>query len=125
MRMLEIHIEVDDVERSLELYAALLPHSKIKWWKDRDAAALVLEDGSAFGIWKKGKLGLHKGRAGEHLHFAFQIESDEYEEYKNKIESLGLAPLEHEWRCGEKSIYFFDYDGNQGEFMTTDWFSEL
>ena len=123
--MLEMHIEVEDVERSFELYSKLLPHETVNWWEERDAVALVLEDGSAFGIWKKGKIGIHSGRAGEHLHFAFQIEPSEYDQYKAKIEEVGLTPLEHTWRCGEKSVYFIDYDGNQGEFMTTNWFSEL
>jgi hypothetical protein len=29
--------------------------------------------------------------------------------------------LEYVWPSGHRSVYFFDYDGHQGEFMTTDW----
>lgn len=125
MRILEIHIEVEDVQRSFNMYSQLIPHSKVIWWDERDAVAMVLEDGSAFGLWKKGKKGIHSGRAGQHVHFAFQIAPSEYDEYKRKIESLGLTPLEHTWPRGAKSVYFFDSDGHQGEFMTTDWSSEL
>ncbi len=123
--MLELHIEAADVERTFKLYSELLPHSKVTWWHERDAVALVLADGSAFGIWKKGKRGIHSGQGAEHLHFAFQIDPNEYDKYKSKIYSLGLQPLEHTWKSGARSVFFFDFDGNQGEFMTTDWFSEL
>jgi len=121
MRLVETHIEVADVERAVEFYAALLPHRKVVRWSDGSAAAIVLEDGGAFGLWSIGKEGLHGGRGGEHQHFAFQIEPGEYDEYKVKLESLGVKPIEHEWNNGGRSIYFFDADGHQGEFMTTDW----
>jgi catechol 2,3-dioxygenase-like lactoylglutathione lyase family enzyme len=121
MRLLEIHIEVADLEKSLQLYSKLITHKRVEQWDDKGAVALVLEDGSAFGLWKKGKLGIHNGRGGEHLHFAFQIMPDEYDHYVSLIKSLGLQPLHHVWPTGHKSVYFFDYDNNQGEFMTTDW----
>lgn len=121
MRLLEIHIEVEDLERSLDFYQQIIPHKKIVRWSDGSAAALVLEDGSAFGIWRIGTRGLHDGRGGEHLHFAFQIKSEEYENFKQRLESLGISPTEHQWDNGERSLYFFDPDGHQGEFMTCDW----
>jgi len=77
MRILEIHLEVNDLEKSLDLYSRLLPHDKITRWIDGSAAALVLKNGTALGLWKKGKKGIHNGRGGEHVHFAFQIEEDE------------------------------------------------
>lgn len=122
MRLIETHIEVQDLERSLKFYSTLLPHKKIVRWKDNDAAALVFDDGSAFGIWEVGKTGIHGGRAGQHLHFAFQISPNEYGEYKQRLEGLGIQALEYNWPSGERSIYFFDSDGHQGEFMTCDWF---
>ena len=121
MRILEFHIEVQDLEKSLALYKVLIPHVKISQWNARSAIALILEDGTAFGLWRKGNVGLYQARAGEHVHFAFQIRIEEYEDYKQKIESAGLTAIEHEWPKGHKSLYFFDYDGNQGEFMTVDW----
>ena len=124
MRLLEVHLEVVNLERSLALYSALIPHVEISHWKDRSAVALILEDGSAFGLWGKGKLGIYEGRGGEHVHFAFQIRSDEYDACKSRIESAGLTPLEHQWSEGHRSVYFFDYDGHQGEFMTADWLGE-
>lgn len=121
MRLLEAHIEVEDVEKSLALYQKLIPHKKLVSWADGEANAFILEDGAAFGVWKKGKIGIHGGRGASHLHFAFQIGSEEYDAYVKRVKEAGLEPLEHVWENGEKSVYFFDYDGNQGEFMTCDW----
>jgi len=80
-----------------------------------------LNDGSAFGLWKKGTRGIHDGRGAEHLHFAFRISPDEYDGYRFRLESLGVEALEHNWKDGHKSLYFFDPDNHQGEFMTKDW----
>ena len=121
MRILELHIEVEDVQRSLAFYKQLIPHEKVGTWDDGTAAAIVLKDGTAFGLWKKGKSGLYDGRGGEHLHFAFQIEPEEYEEYKQRLEKAGVKVIEHTWPNGNRSLYFFDPDGHQGEFMTVDW----
>lgn len=121
MRLLEIHLEVSDIEQSLQLYSKLIPHKRIKIWTDKSAVALILKDGSAFGLWQKGKLGVHDGRGGEHVHFAFEIKPDEYDGCVSRIKLAGLQPKEHVWPTGHKSVYFFDYDNNQGEFMTTDW----
>lgn len=121
MRLLELHIEVADLERSLTFYQALLPHYKVTRWRDGSAAAIVLEDGSAVGLWVIGKRGLHDGRGGEHLHFAFQIEPDEYEKYRAKLVELRRDPIDHVWPNGHRSLYAFDPDGHQIEFMTIDW----
>lgn len=121
MHILEIHLEVSDLEKSLALYSKLIPFKEIEHWDDKKAAALVLENGSAFGLWLKGKIGIHGGRGGEHVHFAFRIKPEEYDRYVDLIRLSGLEPLEHSWPQGGRSVYFFDYDGNQGEFMTIDW----
>jgi catechol 2,3-dioxygenase-like lactoylglutathione lyase family enzyme len=121
MRLLEVHLEVADVERSVRFYSNLLAHRKIDSWDEGTANAIILEDGAAFGIWKKGKRGIHGGQGGEHIHFAFQISPDEYTTYKRKLEDLGMKVQEHTWPNGHRSVYFVDYDGHQGEFMTVDW----
>ena len=121
MHLLEIHLETADIEKSLSLYSKLIPHKRIEKWDDNSAVALVLENGSAFGLWTKGKRGIHGGRGGEHVHFAFRIEPEDYDHYLELIKSSGLEPLEHQWPNGGRSVYFFDYDNNQGEFMTVDW----
>ena len=121
MRFLEMHIEVADLARSLDFYRKILPVEKVVRWKDGSAVALVLPDGSAFGIWLKGKVGVHNGQGAEHLHFAFQIEPDEYTTYVEKLKSHGIRIIEHKWPDGHRSIYFFDPDHHQGELMTKDW----
>lgn len=125
MRLLEIHIEVADLEFSLNFYRNLLKHNRIVYWQDKSAVALVLDDGSAFGLWKKGKTGLHGGKGGKEVHFAFRIEPDEYDVYLNNLKKLGVKPIEHVWEDGHRSIYFFDADGHQGEFMTRGWPKKL
>ena len=119
MRLLEFHIESENVKRSFAFYRELLPH--IKTLEGDDQSILIFEDGTAFGIWRKGYRGIHQGRGAEHLHFAFQILPEEYEAYKEKLLSLGVEPLEHKWKDGRKNLYFFDPDGHQGEFMSRDW----
>lgn len=121
MRLLEVHIEVEDIQRSLDFYKSIIPHNKITDWKDRSAAAIILNDGTAFGLWQKGKRGLFDGRGGEHVHFAFQIKPDEYSEMIGKLTALKVDYKEHNWPNGQHSVYFFDPDGHQGEIMTCDW----
>jgi catechol 2,3-dioxygenase-like lactoylglutathione lyase family enzyme len=121
MRFLELHIEVDDLARSEAFYSALLPVAKITRWSDGLAVALVLPDGTALGLWRRGKEGLYGGRGGDHLHFALQIAPDEYDAMKDRLASLEVDYVEHAWGDGHRSLYFFDPDGHQGEFMTKDW----
>ncbi len=121
MRMLEMHIGVNDINKSVLFYSQLLPHKKIIEDTDNKQVFIVLEDGSTFGIWEDGYHGLLDGLPAKHLHFAFQISPSEYDTFKKKLELLGVEVLEHTWKDGQRSLYFFDDDGHQGEFMTKDW----
>lgn len=121
MRFLEMHIEVDDLDQAASFYTKLLPHKGVIRWEDGSAIALVFEDGTAFGLWKKGKLGLFRGQGADHLHFAFQVGPDEYQLMKGRLIEMGIETFEHMWPSGHLSLYFFDRDGHQGEFMAKDW----
>ena len=121
MRLLEIHIEAADLERSVDFYRRLLPHRKIIRTDDGSQVFLVLRDGTSFGIWKAGTDGIMGGRGAAHLHYALQIAPSEYDDFKARLQELSTEPLEHTWPEGSRSIYFFDPDGHQGEFMTRDW----
>jgi catechol 2,3-dioxygenase-like lactoylglutathione lyase family enzyme len=122
MRMLELHLECDDLEAAITFYTRLLPHDRLVWNGPGDPQAfIVLREGTALGLWERGARGIHDGRGGRHVHWALQIAPEEYDAYKSKIGELGCEALEWEWPDGAKSVYFFDADGHQGEFMTTDW----
>jgi len=121
MRMLEMHIGVRDLDAAVAFYSALLPHERVITNSDNKQKFLVFADGSAFGIWEAGYRGLHDCLAAAHLHFAFQIAPDQYDSYKEKLEALGVDVIEHRWHDGQRSLYFFDTDGHQGEFMTKGW----
>lgn len=121
MHLIEIHLEVSDLESSIEFYKQLLPHTQIIQFKNKNASVFVLEDGSAFGIWSKGDIGMFGGKGGAHVHYAFKIRPEEYPLYLSKLKSLETEYFEHDWDNGAKSVYFFDADGHQGEFITCNW----
>lgn len=121
MRYLEMHIEVADLQQAETFYTRLLPHKKVFRFEDGSAVALVMEDGTAFGLWLRGKSGIFQGRGAEHLHFAFQVRPEEYETMKGRLLEMGVETFEHTWPDGKLSLYFFDADGHQGEFMAKDW----
>lgn len=58
----------------------------------------------------------HYGRG--QLHFAFETEVSNYEDWKNQIRSIGL-PIEQEvwWRDNLKSFYFRDPDNHSVEIV--------
>jgi catechol 2,3-dioxygenase-like lactoylglutathione lyase family enzyme len=121
MRLLEIHLEVADLTRSELFYKSLLDYAKMTRWADGSAIAFILPSGTALGLWQTGKEGLHGGRGGRHVHFALQIDPGQYDIILGRLQALAIEVIEHTWPDGQRSIYFFDPDGHQGEFMTTDW----
>jgi hypothetical protein len=60
-------------------------------------------------------------RGGVHLHFAFQIEPEQYDTYRTRLIARGCTPSDHTWPNGHRSVYAFDPDGDQIEIMTVDW----
>ncbi len=125
VRLLEVHLESADLDRSISFYSTLFPEARVTHWDDRSAAALVFDSGTTLGLWQKGKVGLKGGRAGEHVHFAVQIELAEIDMYRARLTKLDCEVIEHNWKPPHKSLYFFDPDGHQGELMTTDWIDFL
>ena len=121
MRLVEFHLEVEDIARSLDFYFRLFPEARQVGWDQRTSVALVFPDGYAIGLWTVGKTGLHGSRAGKHVHYALQVTLDELEIYRNRLVAMGVDVIEHAWDPVNKSIYFFDPDHHQGEFMTKDW----
>jgi catechol 2,3-dioxygenase-like lactoylglutathione lyase family enzyme len=52
------------------------------------------------------------------LHFAFEVKTEEYNAWKEKIAAAGIA-IEHEqkWKNNLKSCYFRDPDGHLAEIL--------
>ncbi len=122
MRLLEIHLECADLEASIRFYRSLLPQARLLWdGVDDPQAFLVLPDGTALGLWSTGTRGVHEGQGGSHVHWAMQVKPDELPGIADRLASLGVKPLEWAWKDGARSVYFFDRDGHQGEFMSKDW----
>lgn len=125
MRLIELHLEVGDIARSLAFYTRLFPQARMVGWDRQTAVALVFDDGSAIGLWTRGKVGLKGSRAGEHVHYAVQTTIDELEVFRTRLKEMGVEVFDHSWDPPHMSIYFFDPDGHQGEFITKDWLQFL
>jgi len=125
LRLLELHLEVSDLDRSLTFYSQLFPEARVVGWDKKTAAALVFDDGSAIGLWIAGKVGLKGSRAGDHVHYAVHVTHDELEVMRTRLQAMDVEVFDHAWDPPHKSIYYFDPDGHQGEFITKDWLQFL
>jgi len=66
---------------------------------------------------KKKQLPPHYGQG--HLHFAFEVSSEQYEAWKEKVQKAGIK-IEQEvtWKPEVHSFYFRDPDGHLAEMIT-------
>ncbi|RYZ59509.1 MAG: hypothetical protein EOO14_08310 [Chitinophagaceae bacterium] len=47
------------------------------------------------------------------IHFAFEVEKEDYDNALQKLKAAGVPILhEHTWKAGLRSFYFHDPDGN-------------
>jgi catechol 2,3-dioxygenase-like lactoylglutathione lyase family enzyme len=52
------------------------------------------------------------------LHFAFEVQDDEYQKVKKEITSKGITIIDEvQWKSGKKSFYFHDPFGNVLEIL--------
>lgn len=109
----ETCLYVSDLKESKAFYADKLGFKQIGEVKDRHvffrAGASVLLCFIAEASKKGGTLPPHYG-AGQ-LHLAFEVEQEQYEDWKQKVKSANI-PIEQEydWGGGFRSFYFRDPD---------------
>jgi catechol 2,3-dioxygenase-like lactoylglutathione lyase family enzyme len=119
-RIKETCIYVSDLERTKAFYHDTLGLELISLVKDRHvffrAGESVLLCFIADKTMKEETLPPH-GAHGS-VHFAFEVEQDDYEDAKREIEAKSISILhEHEWKGGLRSFYFSDPDNNLVEVI--------
>ena len=108
----ELVLETEDVEGLQRFY------------RDLGLDLLLEEEGRVWlaagkhcrlGIWPPGEKEF-SDRGGRHVHFAFSVGSGELEALSEELRGRGVevqGPVEHDG--GDRSVYFFDPEGNRVE----------
>jgi catechol 2,3-dioxygenase-like lactoylglutathione lyase family enzyme len=124
--LLETAIYVDDLQRAAEFYRRLFGFETLL--ESERLIALDVAARSVLLLFKRGATrepfetpgGVIPGHDGSGpSHFAFSIEKDDLENWKQRLESEGVA-IESivTWDGGAKSIYFRDPDNHAVELIT-------
>jgi catechol-2,3-dioxygenase len=115
----ELVLEVLDLERSLHFYRDVLGLPLFSQSEDR--AWLLAGRRTRIGLWTP-QVGLANGRGGVHVHYAFQLEEDDFDETVERLEGQGLSPevISFEDEGRGRAVYVDDPDGNVVEFWTWD-----
>jgi catechol 2,3-dioxygenase-like lactoylglutathione lyase family enzyme len=120
----ELVLEVADLERSERFYAGQLDLPVVDRWPHRDAI-WVLAGATRIGLWKP-QVGLEGSRGGKHVHFAMQIDEDDFEARVRSLRGYGHEVPVHEFgpltdgAPATRSAYVHDPDGHLVEFWTAD-----
>lgn len=120
----ELVLEVQDLEASERFYAGALGLPVVERWSRREAIWLMAGGRTRIGLWRP-QVGVAGGRGGEHVHFAFHLEEDDFDEAVARLRESGLDP-QLESRGGRlrrkrsRSAYVDDPDGNCVELWTQD-----
>jgi catechol-2,3-dioxygenase len=78
----------------------------------------VLAGSTRIGLWRP-QVGVAGGRGGVHVHFALQIEEDDYAAIVKGLRAHGLELTEDDFGHS-RAVYVTDPDGNVVEFWTGD-----
>ena len=126
-RVLETALYVDDVKRSAEFYIDLFSFPVIVR-DDSKICALDVVRQQVLLLFKKGvtlqpnhsESGIIPPHHGDgNLHFAFAINADQYESWKDRLTNLGISiESEVRWPLGGRSLYFRDPDNHCVELAT-------
>ncbi len=115
--LFEMVLEVSDLAEAEAFYAGALGLRVVERWSDdRPAVWLALGREGFLGLWPVetgGERAIHRGRGGEHVHFAIRVPIGALEAMQTRLETLGHE-VESGWNFGERNtaIYVDDPDGN-------------
>jgi catechol 2,3-dioxygenase-like lactoylglutathione lyase family enzyme len=113
----EMVLEVADLAASETFYGSALGLPVVeRWGDDRPAVWHALGREGFLGLWPPesgGKKGIHGGRGGAHVHFAFRVPIGTLDQMQARLETLGHE-VEAGWEFGQgnRAIYVDDPDGN-------------
>lgn len=113
----ELVLEVLDLERAERFYSEQLGFPVVERWEHRDAV-WVLAGSTRIGLWRP-QVGVAGGRGGVHVHYALQIEEDDYAKIVQGLRGRGLEITEDDFGSS-RAAYVTDPDGNVVEFWTGD-----
>jgi catechol 2,3-dioxygenase-like lactoylglutathione lyase family enzyme len=123
--ILETALSVEDVEKSAAFYRRLFGFGTLL--ESERLIALEVAGRDVLLLFKKGATSEPfatpggvipgHGTSGVH-HFAFSIRSEDYADWKGRLEAEGIAESEVSWPGGAKSLYFRDPDQNAVELIT-------
>lgn len=115
--MNELVLEAVDLERAEHFYSELLGFPVVERWEHRDAV-WVLAGSTRIGLWRP-QVGTAGGRGGVHVHYALQIEEEDYAAIVERLRGHGLEVTEDDFGHS-RAVYVTDPDGNVVEFWSGD-----
>lgn len=115
--MNELVLEAVDLERAEHFYSELLGFPVVERWQHRDAV-WVLAGSTRIGLWRP-QVGTAGGRGGVHVHYALQIEEEDYAAIVERLRGHGLEVTEDDFGHS-RAVYVTDPDGNVVEFWSGD-----
>jgi catechol-2,3-dioxygenase len=113
----ELVLEAVDLERAEHFYSELLGFPVVERWRHRDAV-WVLAGSTRIGLWRP-QVGTAGGRGGVHVHYALQIEEEDYAAIVERLRGHGLEVTEDDFGHS-RAVYVTDPDGNVVEFWSGD-----
>ena len=117
-------LQVTDLDRAERFYTETLGLPVVERWPHRDAV-WVLAGRTRIGLWKP-QVGLEGSRGGEHVHFAMQLDEQDFDPRVEAMRGHGHEVPVHEFgpladgAPRTRAAYVHDPDGHLVEFWTAD-----
>jgi catechol-2,3-dioxygenase len=113
----ELVLEVVDLAEAEHFYSELVGLPVVERWEHREAV-WVLAGSTRIGLWRP-QVGIAGGRGGVHVHYALQIEEEDYAAIVERLRGHGLDVTEDDFG-DSRAAYVTDPDGNVVEFWSGD-----